>query len=613
MRRLNLPLAFVLILFFAVNLTAQTPQYYNYNNVGASSNTFPFGQTAGKAVQWLFLAGDFNQPAPLPPGNQITKVWYFITTGGTRTFTDLTILMAQDTIVTLTTGAFYSGTMDTVYHKASVTLTGPTNGWMSITLDTPYPYDPTKSLIVMTGQCASTGSGMYVRQNVLPNIRRVWSVGGCPFAPYAGGDGSTLNFGVDVEPSGPPQVTFASTWCPLNSYPSLPSATYFQAAAWLGDTLYVQTPSTTGAGQTTIQRYTLGGSWTTGVPCLVGVTGATLTAANGKLYLIGGGTTSVTTGTNNVQEYNPATGTWTAKAPLPAALSAHGAANWGDSVIFVVGGPYTGAATNLAVHYYRIASNTWGTISNSLPSGQGRRSHATAIVGNKLIIAAGYNTAFLKNMFIGTIGSDASQITWAAGPDVPTPWTGISRTAGAGYFPFFYLVAGERGGVGGYSDSTFVFNTVSNLWQQIIDNKPVAMSNMWAGVAVKVVNDTVKLFVPGGYSGVANAAFDVLGCGGTITKVKNVSTVPADYSLSQNYPNPFNPATKINFSIPKSGFVTLKVFDMLGREVANLISAEKQAGSYIVDFNASYLSSGVYFYKLEVNGFVDIKKMMLIK
>ena len=90
------------------------------------------------------------------------------------------------------------------------------------------------------------------------------------------------------------------------------------------------------------------------------------------------------------------------------------------------------------------------------------------------------------------------------------------------------------------------------------------------------------------------------------------------YKLSQNYPNPFNPTTKINFSIPTNGMVTLKIYDILGREVSTLVNAQSQAGTYIVDFNASELSSGVYFYRLYVNGndgskFFDVKKMLLIK
>ena len=91
------------------------------------------------------------------------------------------------------------------------------------------------------------------------------------------------------------------------------------------------------------------------------------------------------------------------------------------------------------------------------------------------------------------------------------------------------------------------------------------------------------------------------------------SNVPQVYSLSQNYPNPFNPTTKINFAIPKQGLVTMKIYDVLGREVKTLVNEVKAPGTYTVDFNASTLSSGVYFYKLESNSFTDIKKMMLIK
>ena len=99
-----------------------------------------------------------------------------------------------------------------------------------------------------------------------------------------------------------------------------------------------------------------------------------------------------------------------------------------------------------------------------------------------------------------------------------------------------------------------------------------------------------------------------------ITSVSQIGTeVPETYNLKQNYPNPFNPTTKINFAIPKQGFTTLKVYDMLGREVTRLVNEMKTPGNYSVDFNASTLSSGVYFYKLEVNGFSDVKRMVLIK
>ena len=76
------------------------------------------------------------------------------------------------------------------------------------------------------------------------------------------------------------------------------------------------------------------------------------------------------------------------------------------------------------------------------------------------------------------------------------------------------------------------------------------------------------------------------------------TTVPAEYSLSQNYPNPFNPVTQIKYAIPEKGFVTMKVFDVLGREVSKLVNNVQSAGNYIVDFDGTNLASGIYFYKL---------------
>ena len=89
--------------------------------------------------------------------------------------------------------------------------------------------------------------------------------------------------------------------------------------------------------------------------------------------------------------------------------------------------------------------------------------------------------------------------------------------------------------------------------------------------------------------------------------------VPNVYSLSQNYPNPFNPSTKINFALPKQGFVSLKIYDVLGREIRTLVNEVKSAGNYTVDFNASEFSSGVYFYRIQANDFMDVKRMLLVK
>ena len=100
----------------------------------------------------------------------------------------------------------------------------------------------------------------------------------------------------------------------------------------------------------------------------------------------------------------------------------------------------------------------------------------------------------------------------------------------------------------------------------------------------------------------------------TYSKIIEVTVAnPKDFSLDQNYPNPFNPSTTIRFSVPQKSFVSLKVYDLLGKEVADLIKKELQAGSYKTNFNASNLASGVYLYRLNAGGFVQTKKLMLMK
>jgi hypothetical protein len=102
----------------------------------------------------------------------------------------------------------------------------------------------------------------------------------------------------------------------------------------------------------------------------------------------------------------------------------------------------------------------------------------------------------------------------------------------------------------------------------------------------------------------------------SVTGVENGS-LPKEFALSQNYPNPFNPSTKIQYSIVKAAQVSLKVYNLLGREVATLVNGHQEAGNYNVQFNTNNgtlsLSSGVYFYRLEAGSFVSIKKLVLMK
>jgi hypothetical protein len=117
-----------------------------------------------------------------------------------------------------------------------------------------------------------------------------------------------------------------------------------------------------------------------------------------------------------------------------------------------------------------------------------------------------------------------------------------------------------------------------------------------------------------GSVGFDTVSFPVPGANCNLVGIEPVGNIiPQSYSLNQNYPNPFNPSTTIKFGIPKAGFVELKVYDILGREVATLVEDPFEAGVYQVTFDASLLSSGVYFYSLRSGDFTETRKMLLIK
>ena len=100
---------------------------------------------------------------------------------------------------------------------------------------------------------------------------------------------------------------------------------------------------------------------------------------------------------------------------------------------------------------------------------------------------------------------------------------------------------------------------------------------------------------------------------GAATSVNEKQNLPMSYALEQNYPNPFNPATVISYQLAVNSFVTVKVYDELGREVARLVNGDQSAGSHAVRWDGENFSSGVYFYELNAGSFHDVRKMMLMK
>jgi hypothetical protein len=180
------------------------------------------------------------------------------------------------------------------------------------------------------------------------------------------------------------------------------------------------------------------------------------------------------------------------------------------------------------------------------------------------------------------------------------------------------------------SDSTDVFISRStdggNTWGEFsIKNsrfkpKPIlGGSSAYQGdhIVLLSVGDNLYALWMADYSGIYQVWLSVIER--NILAVENAQDSPVnEFTLFQNYPNPFNPSTTINFSVPSSEFVTLKVYDVLGTEVATLVNEEKPAGSYEAEFTVGQdsrpdIASGVYFYKLQAGNFIETKKMVLLR
>lgn len=153
---------------------------------------------------------------------------------------------------------------------------------------------------------------------------------------------------------------------------------------------------------------------------------------------------------------------------------------------------------------------------------------------------------------------------------------------------------------GGYTYPTVLISNTPNDGSQLV-NLPI-INTTTARIKIEAVN---------------NIFFDISNFNFTLTNLvgvgNNGSEVPDVYSLTQNYPNPFNPSTSIKFGLPVSSLVNLKIYNTAGQVVKTLVSSELSAGYYDINFNASNLASGVYFYELRAGSFIETKKMLLVK
>ncbi len=331
------------------------------------------------------------------------------------------------------------------------------------------------------------------------------------------------------------------------------------------------------------------------------------------LYAIAGSNGSAYS--NTLYKYNINTNTWTTGTVLPTAtLGWCKAAGYQDSLIYVVGGNNGTVEVN-TVYVYNAISGTWRT-GTVLP--MGCFGGGFAITGNTLVYVGGIQGAVPGSAtFEGAISqTDRSVITWTTG--APYPGGTMWKTDMATWWSNEVIMAT---GTTGSTSTTwwtpdtpnpcYSYNPSTNTWSQK-PNLTTPVLGAYVGTA-KIGLNTYKLIVASGYTGTVAVTNTQVYTENIMGVPSNTGEVPDKYSLSQNYPNPFNPATTIDFNLPNSGLVNLNVYDVLGRKVAVLMSGYMTAGSHTAHFDASSLSSGVYFYTLTSGEFTNTKKMLLVK
>jgi photosystem II stability/assembly factor-like uncharacterized protein len=262
----------------------------------------------------------------------------------------------------------------------------------------------------------------------------------------------------------------------------------------------------------------------------------------------------------------------------------------------------------------------WASISTTPGTGDGRN-NCLRVVGSNVWFGSGQGTVWR---------STNGGVAWTFAPTAPltTQVLGLHfNNATTGLASGSSMVRTTDGGltwgavtIAGTGNVSGIVGTGTDYWAVRGTGIYRSTDNgvTWASVhtAVGTQND---ISLASGSNGCL-VAWSVA-TGGNIAKMNGVpvgienpnSQIPNVYALEQNYPNPFNPTTSISFSLPKAGVVELKVYDILGKEVATLVNGFNQAGSHTVNFDASALSSGIYFYTLKSADFTDTKKMVLVK
>jgi hypothetical protein len=320
---------------------------------------------------------------------------------------------------------------------------------------------------------------------------------------------------------------------------------------------------------------------------------------------------------NSVARFNTQTNTWSALGTG----SSNGVSGGDYPYVYalavvgnevVVGGYFTeaGGVSANRVARFNTQTNTWSTLGTGSSNGVNSYVYALAVVGNEVVVGGSFTSA--GGVSANRVARFNTQTnTWS------TLGTGSSNGVNDRVYALAVVgnevvVGGRFTSAGGVSANNVArFNTQTNTWSTLGTGSSNGVNNYVRALAV-VGNE---VFVGGWFTSAGGIASTFIARWNSGTsRVEQLSpTAPKTFLLEQNYPNPFNPSTTIRYQLPVASEVKLEVYDVLGKKIATLVNERQSAGSYQVVWNASGLSSGTYFYRLQAGTFVETKKMIMVK
>jgi hypothetical protein len=414
---------------------------------------------------------------------------------------------------------------------------------------------------------------------------------------------------------------------------NMPHARYYSGSVMytINDTswLYVFGGDTTGGGHPTTAclRYNVNtDTWEYIAPLPEPMRVNAAARLGDKLYTMGGFNAPFpATSISSFYEYDVNTNTWTQLPDLPIPMFFIGAEGYQDSIIYIIGGFTDTSSTNasdlaaVTLDEARVFNRNNLSFRNATRLIQATANFSHTILRDEIFVIAGLknDTELLNLTQEGKISAlDRAQITWTLKANYPLLVHGHYSYA----VSFNELYTGGGSPTVGFdpTDELYGYDRNTNMHKP---EPPLPYKGMAfaGGVNYDFSNnddpEILKIVIAGGITtGPTLTAQTWVFTDTMAVKVEAVdNTLPEEYSLAQNYPNPFNPATTIEFALPQSSFVNLEVFNALGEKVSSLVSEELSAGTYKYKWNAEDLTSGIYFYRITTESFIESKKMILLK